>query len=460
MPGTFHGINLASNALRAFQFGMDITGHNLANVNTRGYTRQSVEYGAMDPTRVHFNRSWELGQGVTIESINRVRDSFLDARMQYAQGDLGRFQTLSTALQQIQGVFNEPGDSGIASALDKFFNSWSALGSNPSQAAARLEVQQTGQVLANRIRSAFANLTAQANRTNDDIRQTIAEVDSLSSQIANLNEAIRQHVAGGGSANDLMDQRNMAIDKLSQLIAIDTVPGPNGDIYVHFGGYPLVDTAGAHSFPATYDAAAFTVSDGTYNYPVRAGKLMGQFETLGKIAQYKASLDTLANTLRAEVNTIHKSGINPNGGTDIPFFTENSVDPQNGAIDFDLTAAIKADPNNIVSSLTNVPGDGGLALSIAGLRSAASALLGGKTYAKWYAEFISGVAGDTNYAKGSEETHLALTQQVEQQRQSVSGVSMDDEMANMLRFQRSYQAAAKILSIFDQVTEDLIAMVR
>ncbi len=459
MPGTFHGINLASNALRAFQYGMDITGHNLSNVNTRGYTRQSIEFGANQPTTFWNGKQFALGQGASISSINRVRDQFLDARMLGAQGEMGRYESLASSIQQVEATFNEPGPNGIGAALDKFFNAFSGLASNPNAAGVRLEAQQAGQTLANRIRGTFQSLQEQQAVNKTQILQTIQEIDQLSNTIAAMNEEIRGFSASGGVPNDLMDQRDAAVESLGRLVNINTSPSSTGEVIVHFGGYPLVDSGGAHAIPSTFDETTFKLNDGTYDYPVRSGKLYGLFELSNKVTEYQTSLNTLANTLRTEVNTIHRSGLNPNGTTDIAFFTENAIPPQNGAIDFDLTALVKADVDNISTSVTGTAGDGGLALAISNLKGG-SPLLGGKSYTRWYSDFIGGVGRDAATVADGLTTQSAVTQQVDAQRQSVVGVSIDEEMTQMLKFQKSYQAAAKVLSVFDQMTEDLIAMIR
>jgi flagellar hook-associated protein 1 FlgK len=438
---------------------MDIAGHNLSNVNTIGYTRQAIEFGTAQPTTIYTGQQFQLGNGVSITSINRIRDQFLDSRMLGAQGEMGRYQSLATSIQQVESTFNEPGPNGIGVALDRFFNAFSGLASNPNESGARLEAQQAGQMLAGRIQGTYQNLQQHSSMIGTQIQQTIQEIDQLSSTIAALNVEIRRQASAGSVPNDLLDQRDNAVEALSRLVNINTTPGDNLEITVHFGGYPLVDTSGSHAIPPSFDATTFKLSDGTYNFDVRSGKLYGLFELTNKIQEYKTSLDTLANTLRSEVNTIHKSGLNPNATTDIPFFTENAVDPQNGAVDFDLSAQVKADVNNISTSITGTAGDGGLALSISNLKTS-SPLLGGKSYTRWYSDFIGGIGRDTATVIEGLTTQSAVTQQVEAQRQSVVGVSIDDEMAQMLKFQKSYQAAARVLSVFDQMTEDLIAMVR
>lgn len=460
MPGAFHGIGMASNALRAFQSALDITGHNLANVNTRGYTRQVVEYRNNEPSFSGFGRGFAVGQGVSISSINRVRDQFLDMRMQSAQGDHSRFQTLAATLNQIEPMFREPGTSGISNALDGFFNAWSGAASNPSEAANLMEVQRAGQTLADRIRGTYRDIRARQDQLSTEMQGTIASIDSLTTRIAEMNREIRAQQAVGARPNDLMDQRDVLIEEVSQLVEIQTFPTDSGEITVHFGGFPLVDTAGNHAFPKNINASTFTTSDGSRNFTIRGGALYGQMEAFNAITGYLSSLDTLANELRANVNNLHITGTNGNGTTNINFFNANPAPPQNGAIDFDLSALVKADTQNIALGVSGNEGDGGLALALSNLRSTNIAGLTNRTFSGFLRDTVSGVADDVLSAKNGMETFDAVIAQVENQRQAVVGVSIDDEMANMLKFQRSYQAAARALSVFDQMTEELIGLVR
>jgi flagellar hook-associated protein 1 FlgK len=169
-------------------------------------------------------------------------------------------------------------------------------------------------------------------------------------------------------------------------------------------------------------------------------------------------LDSIANELLTQINSVHATGTNPLGNTGVNFF--NDSNPQSGAIDLDLDAAIAADPDAIVSSVTGTPGDGGLALSLSRLRDQTIGALGGKTFGRYFQAMVSDVGTRVAYWESELQTQSAVSDQIDAQVQAVSGVSLDDEMANMLRFQRSYQAAAKALTIFDQIAEDLINMVR
>lgn len=462
MPGAFHGINLASTALRAFQRALDTSGHNIANVNTPGYSRQAVDLSSLGGIPVYdVTGQHMVGQGVTIGSVNRIRDMFLDARMRQAQGDANRFQNLSANLSQVEGLFNEPGSNGIATALDQFFNAWSGLSSNPGDPAMRLQVRSAGQVLTDRVRGTYSNLKDYQGQLNTQVVQTISRINELAGKIAALNKGIREATAGNGTPNDLLDQRDAALQELSGLINVTTSIASDGTMTVSATQFTLVDSGGARTYPSQFDATAQTVTDGTSTFDVRSGRLLGLFQSLQATNQAMAKLDTLANTLRTQINTLHQSGVAANGSTNVMFFNDPGLPgPQTGAIDFNLSAAVQSSADNIASGTSGNAGDGGLALSLSNARSSAQAAMGNKTFQDFYKDTVSQIAQDAAYFDSSSKTQQAIIAQVANQQQSVAGVSIDDEMANMMQFQRSYEAAAKALTVFDQVTEDLIGMLK
>lgn len=461
MPSPFHGIEMAGRALRSFQRALEVSGHNVANVNTRGYSRQVVDFVTTDPTTLYFHGRHSLGTGVTIASIGRIRDAYLDERARGAVSDQGRFGTYSSKLIEIEGVSGEPGETGIAHALDKFFDAWSAFGSNPNQVGNRTQVKLAGQTLALRVRRTYSELDTMSKQIQVEAESVVGRINELGERIHALNGQIREATATGAQPADLLDQRDLALEELSSLASVHASTQSDGTVTVSIGKFQLVGGASAFVMPATFDPANQGVAGSGVAYPIRSGKLAGLLQSMERVAAEKTQIDTLANNLRTQVNALHETGTNANGTTGIQFFGD--VTPpatQTGAIDFDLSAAILASDANIASGTSGDAGDGGLALSLAGLRSVPVAGLGARTFAAFYRDGVAELGADAAYLKNALSTTEAILQQVDSQRQAVSGVSLDDEMANMLRFQRSYQAAAKVMTIFDQSTQDLINMLQ
>lgn len=466
MPGPFFGIGIASNALRSFQRALDITGHNIANVNTPGYSRQVVDFGTQDLQGFWSNgRQW-MGSGVGITSVNRIRDMFLDARMREGQADLGRYQMLAGSLKQIEGVFNEPSDNGISSALNKFFDAWSGLASNPNDPGAKLQVKLAGETLAGRVRSTYGELNRMSDQITGQIGATVDEINGLATEIQTLNDEIRQAAVQGGPPNDLLDRRDAAIERLSGLANVNTRTFEDGTVAVYVGQHTLVEPASPpNPLPTTFDASTGRLGTPPNHVDITGGRLRGLLDASFKIEGsatvpgLKNQLDNLANTLRTEVNGLHKTIADPLDTTERFFNDSTPPAGQTGAIDFDLTGAIKSDPSKIIAGIGG-PGDGSIALKLSGLRDARLPALGNKTIQGFYRDGIADLGRESRLYTDRLTTRQAVVGQIDSQRQSVMGVSLDDEMANMLRFQRSYQAAAKVLTIFDQVTEDLIGMLR
>ncbi len=458
MSGSFSGLFISSSALRSFQRGIETAGHNLANVNTPGYSRQRVDYATLPPQTFYERGMMSVGRGVTLGSISRARDMFLDGSRRNVESDLNRATTLSQQMTRIEGVYNEPGDLGISSALGAFFDSWGALGSRPDDPAARVQVRQTGQALSDRIRTAYGDLSTINTETATEIDRVFNRIDQLAAQINTLNKEIKSAQAGSGTPNDLMDQRDLAVQELSGLIDVRVSQFQDGTYSVYSAGHFLVDGAGTRPIPRTYDAATGNLTAGSTSYPVRGGQLGGLLQSLGSIQTRQTELDAIANTLRQGINDLHFGGIGKDGSTGQNFF--DATNGNSGAIDFRLSDAILASADAIAAGTTGKESDGGLAHQMAALRDASQGNLGNRSFTSYYENALNTMASESAYYRQQADVAGNIKTQVENQQLAVSGVSIDEEMAEMVKFQRSYQAAAKALTIFDQMTEDIINMVR
>lgn len=460
MPSSFHGIDSIGRALQAFQRGLETAGHNMANVNTKGYTRQVVDYVPTSPTTFLGIRKIALGTGVGVASITRARDAFLADRLVRVEGDAARFEAKANALGMVEEVFGSTTGNILLTRLGSFFNSWSSLASNPNDDTARMEVQTSGDALGSAVRQKYTDLKAAKTNVQGQITQTLQRIQELSDTVARLNASIRATSVDGTSPNDLLDQRDLALDELSGLVAIQTYPQQDGSTFVHAGSMPLVDSAGAYNVPQQYDAANGTLTDGATTFKIRGGRLQGLFESCNQISSYQGQLDAFAICLRDEVNYLHQSGVGADASTGINFFRLPSSPMVSASEALDLSDEVRASTNAIAAGTSGAAGDGGLALALSQLRDQNFVALGSKNPAQYLTAMVADVGQQVASAQDTLSTYQAVKTQVQEQIQSVSGVSIDDEMANMVRLQRSYQAAAKALSVFNQVTEDLINMVR
>lgn len=451
MPSSFFGIDIASRALRSFEMALNVTGHNLANVNTEGYSRQRITIEQTPSVTFYGLLPTTLGSGSWVHNVSRIRDAFLEGRFLQTNSEGSRLGQLQSSLVQLENVFGEPGIDGIQSAMTSMFDAWHQLSVNPADEGSRLNVRMTASLYISRVRDAHNQMVGNVVRLEGEATDTIRNINQLADEIVELNTEIRQQAASGAQPNDLMDQRDLLLRRLSELVDIRTQVMPDQTISVFIHQHTLVNPIEAKPLPLTFDAATSTLTDGSKSILIRGGRLAGIFGSINANNMYSSRLDQLVDDVRTQVNTIHAAGTNLNGSTGIDFFAGSA-----GAGDLDLDPAVLADIRNIAAGASGESGDGGLAQAISALRDLPSPALGGRSVLSYYADMISTLGQDAKSAGNSVETQAAVLTQLETQQQAISGVNIDEEMATMMRYQRSFQAAAKLLSVLDQTTEELI----
>ena len=446
------GLNSAVRALLAQQQAMDVVAHNVANVNTPGYSRQRVHLAAVAPGDTG------VGNGVEMLGIERIRDLFVDFQIRAQSHTASEFQARSDSLRLAELAFGEPSDSGLRSIMGQFFNTWRDLANAPGQSAARSAVVQAGQTLAfaaNRIATSLGDLREDANTR---IAAATGEVNDLATQIARLNARIIEVRGTGDPASDLTDQRDNALDRLSQLTDLRVMQHEDGHVDVFVGGRALVSGISSNSIalernPAnenfydltwTSDGAAVQVSSG------ELGGLIHQRDT--DIPARLADLNTLIAQVIEDVNTAHAAGYGLDGvTTGTAFFT--GTDASTVAV----SAAVQADLSLVAAgAAAGAPGDGGGALAIADLQSATNLTGGSETFDAFFNGMITrlGVAvrdaDNTAAAQGATIAHLS------QLRASVSGVNLDEEMVNLVQYQKGYEAASRVIQTINQMLDELM----
>jgi flagellar hook-associated protein 1 FlgK len=454
MPvSTFFGLQTSLRGLLAHQRALDVTGHNVANASTIGYSRQEAVLSASTPLVLHAGaivngRGAQLGSGVEVETYRRIRDTFLDVQFRAQNTILGEANAKASALEGVELALAEPGETGLATQLDKFWSLWSTLtGGNAGSQAARQALISQAQTVA----EAFADidrqlqmLAAQAAAEFNAITQydpatgTSGEIGNIARELAQVGEAIRRAVAAGQTPNDLLDQRDLLLDQLSEYGTVQVVDLGDGGVQVFFGGVatPLVDDSLVDD-PMTpgddrvsFSAAALVTPGG------KLGALKALSEPGGIIDTYRTELAAIAQGLADAVNAIHATG--PSG---LDFF---AFDPALGASG--LTVAV--DATTVEPSSDGSAGAGDIALQISQLK--------GGAVDQAYAAFVARIGTDTKQNLRTLENAKILVNAVEDRRQSVMGVSLDEEMANLMRFQRGYQASARTMTTLDEMLETLI----
>ncbi len=450
-------------SLSAQQQALHVTANNIANANTEGYTRRRVNIEAGIP---YASPIGYMGTGARATDIQRIRDNFIDARINSSKMEFGRWEAQKESLERVEILFNEASGVGLNSAMSGFWDSWQDLANNPSGTNERVIVTSQSELLATTLRTKRAELGTVQSNMNASIVTSLSEINAIAAQIEDMNQQIAVMEQSGFVANDHRDRRELALKSLAELIDFTSIEEPGGQVRVTLGdGNVLVGTPANPAFgrltTATnagtgFDDIVWDAAPGvTINGSISGGKLKGWLEIRDTVAAgYVSQLDALAADLIATVNARHAGGFDLNGNTGVAFFTGTS------AADIALNPVLAADPSAVAaaSDLAGVPGGNGNAISIGNLRAALTMNGGTATYDDYYNAMISNIGIKTAEAQFNHDFNQDALQQFENFRDSISGVSLDEEMINMVKFQQTYQASAKIITTVDEMLTTLMNM--
>jgi flagellar hook-associated protein 1 FlgK len=454
-------LDIGRNALLTHQRAIHTTGHNIANVNTPGYSRQRVNLAATAPMD---SNPGQMGNGVTATEVQRIYDRYVNDQINAGQHDLGRWETQRKAMERVELTFDETVGFSLNQAMTDFWNSWQALSNNPEGHTERVALNSKSDALATAFNQMSKDLLQQQRDIDSGLQVAVGEINALASEIAQLNQKISAVEIGGQNANDLRDSRDLVIKQLSEMIDINTYEDGQGRVTVALaGGQPLVDgphvwnlatqpNAAGHLNIVWTDSSGST-SDITGN--IRGGKLKGWLEVRDvAIPDYLTRLDSTANGIITEVNALHTAGFDLNAVAGEIFFTGTT------AADIALNPTIWSDPNRIAASSTaaGVPGDNSNAVAIAGLQHAAIMGGGTATYDDYYRALVTDVGNQVQSAIGYADHQSVMVESMENYRDSISGVSLDEEMLNLIKFQHAYDAAAKLVSTVDEMINTVMNM--
>jgi flagellar hook-associated protein 1 FlgK len=424
---SLQGLQTALSGLIAEQTALDTAGNNIANANTEGYSRETALLEPNPPLTIpaissQTGRGAQLGTGVSVTTITRIRNTYLDAQYRTQNSALSAASTQSEVLEQAQSAFNEPSSAGIASQLSNFWTAWNNLAVSPTSEAAKEAVVAAGQQLASvfkQVSSQLATIASQAGEQYNALTGPSGEVEDYANQIAQLNGQIKLSEEAGQTPNEMLDRRDQLLDKLSSLANITVTEAPDHMDTVSFGeaAKPLVEGTKVN-WPQTLTETAGG----------RLGALLALTGPGGALTSLQTGLDTVAETLAATVNE-HLT---------TPFFSGETA----------ATLAVAVKPSEVQASGTKAVGGNEVARAIAGLR--------GGTAEQGYAALVETVGSEVR-AAGDEQTNLQTTvTAISDQRESVSGVSLDEEMTNLITYQRGYQASARTLTAMSEMLETLI----
>lgn len=332
MGSTFAQIELGKRSLMAHSTSITTAGHNISNADTEGYSRQRVKIGAMSPLdRPDLSRAetpGQLGQGTTVESITRIRDEILDQRIVSQSNQESYWDTRSHYYTMLEAVYNEPDEISIRTTMDKFWESWQELSLNPESTANRQAVLERGKSLVNSIRNRDSALTGIGNQLNADIESNVAQLNNYANQIALLNTEIVKVKAVGDNPNDLLDRRDVLVEKLSKIANITTDQRDSDEFMVHIDGKVLVQGHIARNFAIepvldNYGYSRVVWADTNEDAIVTGGSLGALIELRDVDVRHEIqSLNTMTMNFADLVNDVHRNAVGANNVTGLDFFVQ------------------------------------------------------------------------------------------------------------------------------------------
>ena len=452
MPGLSQILEIARRALSAQQMGMNVTSHNISNANTPGYSRQRMDLVASNPI---WATGGLLGTGVTIGNISRIREGFIDQQIRLNNNAYGSATAQQKILSQVEANLNEPSDTGLSTLMSKFFNSFQDLSVHPEDSGSRTAVLQAGTMLAQKFRTLNTNLTQLRSDLTSDVGAKVDRINVLSQEISALDGQITSAVAAGGDPGDAKDQRDLRIEELSQLANINVSEDSRGSVTVSLGGIQIAAGSGPIAL------ATRTVGDKLQVVESQSGAIVNATggEIGGTLKSYNtdipsaiSKLDQLAGAIISRVNTLHSAGF----GLGNPPSTGNNFFTGSTSADIAVDPAISGNVNNIAASGTGAPGNNDVALALS--QVAGEPLLNGNSTSvtQFYGGLVADVGSSVSSADNTAQSQQLILTQLDNQRSSVSGVSLDEEMTNLIKYQRSYDAAARVVTTVDALFQTLL----
>lgn len=495
MVGLNSGLFVGLSGVRAAQVGLSVTGNNIANVNTEGYSRQIADQtiaGLLNDGNV------TVGRGTDVRGILGARDLIAEKQLRDQESRTNYYNSLHTGLDSVEDLLNESEFSGINKAMGEFFETWEAVSSRPDQLAARQEMLASGEYLAGEIRRRDDDLDQLQSRTNLEVGDLVEDVNRLTAKILDLNGQI---YSAAQPSQDLIDQRNEQVNQLSELVGVDVYHFENNRIQVNIkdSNYLLVGTDTRNTMRADANPANNNYSDvvlvseaGSVNditSSITTGEIGGKLALRDtEIVSIRRDLDNLAAGLITSVNALHETGFDLNGNNMLRFF--DPADPTNAGapapptVDLDrwqgaassisLSADLRvtpADPNSEFDpsklALSSIGGDVGnnvVAVQIADLRESNAVIdddgdgtADTGTFQGFYADAMSKVGRKTNNARELLESNKLVRDQAQARRDQTSKVNLDEEAVSLTQYQRAFEASSRYLGVINQLTADIIS---
>ena len=452
MSGLNASLSLATQSILAQDGALQVTNNNISNVNTPGYSRQIVTLS----TSASVNNGNAVENGVVLQGYQSVRDQVIQQNLQSQTSAGSSADTQASALQLIQSSFTSS-TTDIGSSMSTLFASISNLSTNPADPAARQAVLSAAGTLTTSFHQASASLTQVASNANDQVTQNVAQINQLTGQIAQVSKQISQVAPNGGNTGSLEDQREQLVLQLSKLTNVSETTTENGVTLTTGNGVPLVVAGQSYSLQTKNGTDGYThvlsSSGQDITSSLSGGSLGGSLQLRdGTAAGLLNQLDTLANQFATAMNTAQSQGYDSKGAAGTNLFT---VPGTVGGSAKAINVAI-SDPSGIAASSDGSSASNGNVASLLGVQTAA--LPSGKSPVSGYADLVFNVGNAASVANANSSATKLSIQQLTDARSSVSGVSVDEESANLIRYQQAYQASARVISTINTLYSAVLNM--
>ncbi len=483
----FSALSVGLSGLQAEQVAEDTVGQNVANANTAGYDEESVQLGALPSTQTigFYTQGNGPGDGVAVDGVERLTDSYLQSQSYTEQGNQGVLSAQQSGLQAVQQNFPEPSSNGISSQLTQYWQDWSTLANDPSDSSAQATVVQDGSTLASSLNETSSALSTLSQQTVQSITLTLAQVNQEASQIASLNQSIAQGTASTSSVDELEDQRDQLVSQLSSQLGVTVVNNPDGTVNVNSGSESIVSGNTSQTLSLTTSGPPYSLvwSNDKSTYQPSGGEVAGMLDVVNNyVPSYQQSLDQVSQSLMGSVNYLMSTGYDQAGNQGAPFFLGT------GASDIEVNPALVANPADIGANASPLPAgstatneDGTVAAEVGELPNSQTATMSvpvggwsqGGSAAAWtggttttgveadvaYNQLVTGIGQATASVNNQLTDQQTITTNVNSALQSATGVNTDQELTNMVMYQNAYEASAKFISTVDATLQSLISMV-
>ncbi len=443
--------DIALSSLKVAQQGLEVSGNNVANVETAGYTRRTIVVDQL-PNR----------RGSIVKKVRREINPFVSKSWQDELGPLGYYKTKDNILNELEGVFNELNSEGIKQALQDFWDAWQMVSNDAADISLRASLLQRAKALTHAIRVKKSQLLKTRSFIDPEIDTLVQHVNDMAKRLSELNSKIKFGKIAKQDINDLLDERDRILRELSEAVGITSVKDPDGQVNVFLKGQAIV--IGSQSFEIQTQMGnngdIHIIWNGSEDITdkiigMKRGKLSAYLELRDQIIpDYINKLDIFASQLADQINNQHKAGYDLYGNQGEDFFKINPTNPA-GSIEVNLD-----DPKKIAASSTasTIPSDNKNVLSILEIRDKSIAALNGMSIDNFYNHIITSI-GDLRYTNSNSlKLQERIVQGIQEHFDMISGVNLDEEAANVIEYQYMYTASAKLVSVAEKMTEVIINM--